>query len=166
MSDNLLTQSTAPSSPPSGTAIAARLVTYSGDSNEAIAPVGLVCFAGADDAKVAFDLGAALGVHHVAAGSGDATNVKAGTGVLTAVRAFNNAAYPIYVKFHNNSGTPTPGTGVVYTVGVQAGLPRDVIIPFGKYFSTGIAFTIVKGIADADATSVTASDCVVDVEYN
>jgi hypothetical protein len=82
------------------------------------------------------------------------------------VRLFNNALYPVYVKLHNNAGVPVAGAGVVKTIGVQAGQARDVLIPGGQYFSAGIAFTIVKGIADADATAVAASDCVVDVEYN
>ncbi len=54
MADNLTTQTTV-ATPPSGTVIAARNATYSGDS-AFIAPVGLVEFSGSDDAKVATDI--------------------------------------------------------------------------------------------------------------
>lgn len=103
--------------------------------------------------------------HLVAAGSTNQTNIKASAGHLYGIRVFNNAAYPVYVKFHNTAGTPTAGAGVVYTVGVQAGTQRDVVIPFGREFTTGIALSIVKDLTDAGTTAVTASDCVVDVDY-
>lgn len=166
MADNDDLQSVAPSTLPAGLKIGFRRVTYSGDPNAAVAPSGMLAFAGADDAKIAFDLGACLTNHKVSAGSTNATSAKATPGLLVGVRVFNLAAYPIYVKFHNVAGAPTPGVGVVYTVGVQSGVCRDVLIPGGRYFDTGIAYSIVKGIADADATAVLASDCVVDVEYN
>lgn len=103
--------------------------------------------------------------HLVAAGSGDANNVKASAGQLFGVRVFNKANVPIYVKFHNTAGTPTAGAGVVKTIGCQAGMSRDVPIPLGHAFATGIGISIVTGIADNDATAVSASDCVVDIEY-
>lgn len=103
--------------------------------------------------------------HLVAAGGGDATSVKASAGQLYGIQIFNNATYPVYVKFHNIASAPTAGSGVVFTVGVQAGLPKDLVLPWGAAFSTGIGMTIVKGIADTNATGVAASDCVVDVFY-
>lgn len=103
--------------------------------------------------------------HAVAAASANAANIKASAGQIYAVTVFNNAVYPIFVKFHNTAGTPTAGTGVVKTIGVQAGITVPLNIPVGIAFGTGIGITIVKGIADADTTAVAASDCVVDVEY-
>lgn len=166
MADNLLTQSAAPATVPAAVGIAARTVTYSGVAAQFIAPVGGVAFAGADGAKVAFDLGASSRKHVVAAASTNPTAIKATPGLVTGVDVFNNAAYPIYVKLHNNAGAPVAGVGVVRTIGVQAGVGRYVSIPLGSYFDTGIALTIVKGLADADATAVALSDCVVDVDYN
>ena len=166
MADNLTTQSTAPATVPASVGVASRSVTYSGAAGQQIAPVGLVAFSGADNAKSVFDLGASASAHRVAAGSGDATNVKASPGLLVGVHIFNLAAYPVYVKFHNTSGTPTPGAAVVMTVACQAGVARDLVIPLGRLFNAGIAFTIVKNIADADATAVVPADCVVDVEFN
>jgi len=166
MADNGQLQSAAPATLPAALGIAYRAVLYSGDAGQAVAPSGRVVFAGADDAKVAFDLGACSNTHLVAAASTNATSVKASAGLLVGVRVFNNALYPIYVKFHNTAAAPTPGAGVVKTIAVQAGMQRDVVIPGGHYFSTGIGMSIVKGITDADATAVALSDCVVDVEYN
>ena len=104
--------------------------------------------------------------HLIAAGSGDATSVKAAAGTLKSVHVFNKSDVPIYVKFHNTAGAPTPGASVVLTVGVQAGLARDVVLPDGgRAFATGIAMTIVTGIADDDSTGVTAADCSVEVAY-
>jgi hypothetical protein len=166
MPDNGDLQSAAPATLGAGLKIGYRIATYSGDPSSAIAPAGRVVFVGADDAKVVFDLGGFTNDHTVAAASTNAKNLKASAGLLSGVRIFNNAAYPIYVKFHNAAGAPVAGAGVVKTIGVQAGQSRDVEIEGGHYFSLGIAMTIVKGITDADATPVALNDCTVDVEYN
>lgn len=104
--------------------------------------------------------------HKVAAGSGDAASIKASAGQLYGVHVFNNAGYPVFVKFYDTASAPTVGTTtVVFVTGVQAGQARDVVIPAGLAFTSGIGIAIVKGIADSDATSVAASDCVVSVAY-
>lgn len=105
-------------------------------------------------------------LHAVAAASNNATSIKAAAGQLYAVRVFNNATYPVYVKFYNKATAPNPAADTpVLTVGVQAGTARDVVMPKGFPFATGIGMAIVKGIADNDNTSVLLSDCVADVEY-
>lgn len=102
----------------------------------------------------------------VAAGSGDAVSVKASAGTLRSVHVFNKSDVPVYVKFHNTAGTPTPGSGVVFGVGVQGGVSRDLVLPGGgRSFSTGIGLSIVSGIADTNSTGVTADDCVVEIAY-
>lgn len=103
--------------------------------------------------------------HAVSAGSTNAANIKASAGRVTGWVIFNNADYPIYVKFHNTSGSPTAGSGVVYTIGVQSGSHVNFDDDDGLAFATGIGISIVKGITDADATAVLASDCVVNVNY-
>jgi len=55
VADNLTTQTTV-STVPSGSKIATRQVTYSGDASVHIAPVGLVEFSGTDDAKTVTDV--------------------------------------------------------------------------------------------------------------
>lgn len=103
--------------------------------------------------------------HLVSAGTTNANNIKASAGQIYTVSVFNNAAYPVFVKFHNTSGTPTAGVGVVHTLGAQAGTFVQWSNSQGFALGTGIGISIVKGIADADATAVIASDCVVDVQY-
>lgn len=103
--------------------------------------------------------------HRVATGSTNAANVKASAGQVYHIALSNRAAYPIYFKFHNNAGTPTAGAGVVFAIGLQAGLDRDIAIPDGLAFAAGIAITIVKGIADSDATPVLANDGSIDLGF-
>jgi len=105
--------------------------------------------------------------HKVAAATTNAANIKAGPGQVYGWRIFNNSTgyYPIFVKLHNNAGSPTAGAGVVQSIGVQAGVSDDFFLPTGIAFDTGIAISIVKGIADTDATAVALNDCVVDLFY-
>lgn len=103
--------------------------------------------------------------HLVSAATTNETTVKASAGQVYGITVYNNAGYPVYVKFHNTASTPTPGSGVVRTFGVQAGTQAFYSQPAGIAFGTGIGITIVKGIADNNSTAVAASDCVLDVEY-
>lgn len=103
--------------------------------------------------------------HLVFAASTNANSIKASAGQVYSVRVFNNADYPIFVKFHNTAAAPTPGTGVVETIGVQAGTQLVHVLSQGDAFGTGIGLTVTKGISDADVTSVAANDGVVDVFY-
>jgi hypothetical protein len=56
MPDNTTFQSTTPAMPPAGLKVATRKVTYSGEADVDAQAVGLVTFAGADDAKVPTDV--------------------------------------------------------------------------------------------------------------
>jgi hypothetical protein len=103
--------------------------------------------------------------HTISAASANPINLKASAGRVTGWTIFNNAAYPVYLKFHNTSGTPTPGSGVVYTVGVQAGSTVIFDDDDGLAFSSGIGISITLGITDADTTATAANDCVVNVHY-
>lgn len=158
---------------------AADEVTYSGDTTK-VQLVRLVHVSGSEGSKTLTEIADTTGVkvhetpqtsggcaiaHLVSAGSTNPTSVKASAGQVYAVSIYNNAATPRYVKFHNTAGTPTAGASIVWTIGVQAGLSRDVSVPAGVPFGTGIAFTTVTGIADANADAVTASDLVIDVFY-
>ena len=66
MADNVTTQSSTLATVPSGTKVATREVTYSGDASSHIAPTGLVTFSGTDDAKTATDVPAGGGVEATA----------------------------------------------------------------------------------------------------
>ena len=106
--------------------------------------------------------------HVVAAGTGagDRGTVKSSPGQLYGVHVFNAAAYTVYVKIHDSASAITPGTTpVVRTIGVQAGTQRDVSVLHGLTLTVGFGYSIVKGIADGDATAIAANDCVVDFDY-
>jgi hypothetical protein len=109
--------------------------------------------------------GAASGTHIVSAASTNATVVKAGAGRLLGVVLTNNAASKVYVKFHNQTTTPTAGSGVVRSFGIPAGGTLAFSLEGGIAFSTGIALTTVTGAADSDNTAVAANDIVGDVFF-
>jgi len=109
--------------------------------------------------------GAASGTHIVSAASTNATVVKAGAGRLLGFVLTNNAGSKVYVKFHNQTTTPTAGSGVVRSFGIPAGGTLAFSLEGGIAFSTGIALTTVTGAADADATAVAANDIVGDVFF-
>jgi len=108
-----------------------------------------------------------LTYHRVSTADTNVANIKATPGQVYGWRIFNNAAdfTPRYVKLHNTAVTPTAGSGVVETIGVQAGVSDAFFLPLGSAFTTGIGISIVKGIADSDATAIAANDVVVDLFY-
>jgi hypothetical protein len=103
--------------------------------------------------------------HFVAAASDNATSVKASAGTLRGFHLYNDAQYPVYLKFHNTAGSPTAGSGVVRTFGIQAGTSVDFTFPGGLAFATGIAFTLVTDMADAGTTATAAEDAVGEIFY-
>lgn len=110
--------------------------------------------------------GVVSGYHRITTADTNPVNINAASSKLRAVRAYNNADYPIYLCFHNTAGAPTAGVSVVRKYGIQAGTARDIPIQGGGLqFGTGLAMTVVKGLADADATAVAASDATIEVEY-
>jgi len=110
--------------------------------------------------------GAASGTHLVSGASTNATVAKAGAGRLLGFVLTNNAGAKVYVKFHNQTTTPTAGSGVVRSFGIPAGGTITFSLEGGIAFSTGIAFTTVTGAADADTTAVAANDIVGDIFWS
>jgi hypothetical protein len=167
--------------PGAGAITAADELTYSGDVAK-VQVIRQVHVSGAEGSKTLTEIvgvqgtpgGAAQTVqdfsvstaHLITAATTNPTSVKGSAGRLRSVHVFNKSDVPIYVKFHNTAGAPTAGTGVVYTVGVQAGVRVDHVLPGGgRAFATGIAFTTVTGIADTDANAVALNDASIEVCY-
>lgn len=109
--------------------------------------------------------GAASRTHLISAGTTNATVVKASAGRLLGWSITNSSAAWKYVKLHNQATTPTAGSGVVQTIAVPPNGVREFSCEGGIAFTTGISFTTVTGIADADNTGVTASDLAIDILY-
>lgn len=102
--------------------------------------------------------------HRVSVDGTNAVSIRSVPGVIRGYRVFSKAGYPLYVKLHDTAAVPVAGVGVEYTIGVEAGREASAF-PVSLWFSEGIGMTIVKGIADSDATPVLAGDCVVDISY-
>lgn len=98
--------------------------------------------------------------HFVAAGTTNATSVKASAGKVLGWFFANPTATWRYVKLHNIASAPTAGSGVVRTIGVPPNGTASFFSEGGITFATGIGLTMVTGSADADATAVTAGDIV------
>lgn len=109
--------------------------------------------------------GAASGAHIVSAASTNATIVKGSAGrVLGWSLANTNAAWR-YVKLHNQTTTPTAGSGVVRTIAIAPNSVSNIVLNGGIAFTTGIGLTTVTGATDADTTAVGASDIVGDLFF-
>lgn len=104
--------------------------------------------------------GAASGAHLVSAASTNATIVKAGAGRVLGWSFGNTNAAWRYVKLHNQTTTPTAGSGVVRTIAIPPNGVSNVTLEGGVAFSTGIGLTTVTGSADADTTAVGAGDII------
>ena len=109
--------------------------------------------------------GAASATHLIAAGSTNATVVKASAGKVLGWSLFNAAAAARFVKLHNQTTTPTAGTGVVRTIAIPAGGLAQFHLEAGVAFATGIALTTVTGSADSDTTAVTAGDIIGEIFF-
>lgn len=104
--------------------------------------------------------------HAVSAASNNAANIKGLSGILFNLVVYNNAYYPVFIKFYNKATLPLPGSDTpLRTFGVQAGTEFSWNSTTGVAFSLGIGISITKGIADNDDTFVAVSDCVVDALY-
>lgn len=98
-----------------------------------------------------------------AAGSNNATVVKASAGRLWHVNGFNAAAAVRYIKFYDKATAPAPATDntlLALVFALQASVPFSFALGgmWGFPFLTGIGFALVTGASDTDNTAVTAAD--------
>lgn len=179
MADNLTTTTTV-ATIPSNTGIATRDVTYSGDANRHIAPVGLVVFSGSDDAKTATDIDPRGGdVAHDGADSGNPLKIGAkavahGTNP-TAVAASdrtdlyaNRAGILFTIGGHPNTITATYNTTAAQTddalvAAVGAGtkiVVTRIQVTLDEATTVGVAVRIGFGTASVPALGVSGADGV------
>lgn len=93
-----------------------------------------------------------------AAGTTNATSAKASAGYLHKVVGYTAAASARYIKFYNKATAPTVGTDTpVMTFYLPASTAFALDLD-GVYFSTGIAYALTTGSADADTGALTAGD--------
>lgn len=106
----------------------------------------------------------------IAAATVNSTLVKVGAGKIFSIHAINLNAAVRYLKFYDMARKPDAGTGVPvrrYAIPASATGAGFVFTPFLPLrFNVGIAFVLVTGVADNDATVLTANDVVLTLEYN
>lgn len=94
-----------------------------------------------------------------AAADTNATSVKASAGDLFNIHGHNANAAARYLKIYNKASAPTVGSDtpvMTLYLAPQAAFKYD--FPDGFYFSTGIAYALTTGVADADTGALTAAD--------
>lgn len=97
----------------------------------------------------------------------DATTVKASAGSVYAIDVSNSNATVRYLKLYNKASNPVVASDVpVWRIRIPASSAacKQTFDPPLK-FETGIAYVLVTGVADTDATEVAANDVIVNIAY-
>lgn len=93
-----------------------------------------------------------------AAATTNATSAKASAGYLHKVVGYNAAAAARYLKVYNKASAPTVGTDTPVMTFYLPATAAFALNLDGVYFSTGIAYALTTGSADADTGALTAAD--------
>lgn len=103
-----------------------------------------------------------------AAATTNATSAKATAGDVTSVHAYNTTAGVLYLKLYNKASAPTVGTDTpTHTLAIPPNGALNIVWPHPLYFSTGIAYALTGGAADADATALALGAVVaLTITYN
>lgn len=107
----------------------------------------------------------------LAAGTTNATLVKAGPGSVGYILAVNVTGTVVFLKLYNKVSTPVPASDsalIVHTIPIPAntsGAGVALPVPAGINFSTGIGLAITANIADADNTAIAANSVVVNLGF-
>jgi hypothetical protein len=92
-----------------------------------------------------------------AAASTNATSAKASAGDVHVISGYNASGAVRYLKFYNKASTPTVGSDtVVLTLALPTGAFSFNLN--AHYFSTGIAYAMTTGAADADTGALSSGD--------
>lgn len=100
-------------------------------------------------------------------------NLKASAGTLYGVQATTIQSTPVYIKFYNSASAPTCGSGtpvlrfMVPAASTAAnGAGTNIPLPVsGIAFGTGLGYCVTGALADADTTAITASNTLVNIEW-
>lgn len=113
--------------------------------------------------------GGASPYHYVSGASVNQVNVKNAAGTIYTLAAMNQNVNQRYLKLFDKGSTPSPGTDLpvqTYMIpGASAGAGAVIPLPVGLLFANGIGFAITGQISDTDATTVGASDVVVNIAF-
>ncbi len=92
--------------------------------------------------------------------------MKASAGQLFGYFIYNSNASPRKVAFHNTASAPTAGASIYFTILIPPSSAANVEFTNGIVFGTGIAFTTVTGLADADSAAVASQDLNINLFYS
>jgi hypothetical protein len=107
-----------------------------------------------------------LSTHHlVSAASTNATVIKASPGQVFGWYIYNSNTSARKIAFHDASSTPTAGASIKFAIVIPPTSGANVLFESGIEFATGIAITMVTGLADSDATAVALNDLVSNIFY-
>jgi hypothetical protein len=105
----------------------------------------------------------------IGAASANATTLQASPGFIGAIWCTNIDTVPVFLKFYDMTAAPASTDTPVLVFGIPgnvAGGGGSIgIPPDGVRFLVGIGFRIVKGIGDADNTSIAASTVALSLLY-
>jgi hypothetical protein len=94
-----------------------------------------------------------------AAGSTNATSVKASAGQVYGWYLYNNTSSVRFFKLYSKASSPTVGTDTPFaTIGIPANGGTNIEFAMGVPMGTGIAYAITTGVADSDTGATTADD--------
>ena len=105
----------------------------------------------------------------IGAASANATTLKASPGILGALWCTCIDTVPVFLKFYDMTAAPASTDTPVLVFGIPGNAAGGggciPLPPEGCRFLSGIGFRIVKGIADADNTSLAASTVALSLLY-
>lgn len=101
-----------------------------------------------------------------AAASTNATVAKASAGRVFTITGRNVNAAARFLKIYNKATAPVVGTDTpTHTIPLAPTANFSFSLE-GRYFSTGIAYALTTGVADADAGALTAGDIIgLNIDY-
>ena len=103
----------------------------------------------------------------------DSTVLKASAGNVYNIQVANIGSSLAWLKLYNSSTGPTSGSTPVKVIPIPANSTAangaGTVISYGSLglsFSSGISFRVSTGIANSDATAVSSSNIIINIDYN
>ena len=92
--------------------------------------------------------------------------VKASTGVIGAIHAYNNAATVRYLKIYDKATAALSSDTPNRTIGLPANSMTNIVYVFTPRFLNGIGIRCTTGLPDNDTGAPTANDVMVTMDFS
>lgn len=123
-------------------------------------------------APVAAPLGGATPTSAIAPATPAGVNLKVGATTVYSIQATTIQATPVYLKLYDSASAPTCGSGtpvgrfmVPAAATAANGAGTNIALPVGIAFSSGLGYCVTGGLADADTTTITASNTLINIDW-